>query len=718
MSIEKRRGMKINRFHAGFTLILTLFGTMFISPSLYSLRKEETKHNFLLITIDTLRSDRLSCYGSQNPKTPHIDDLAERGVLFSRAFANTSTTLPSHANILSGTTPNYHGVHENLNFIVSEELLTLAEHLKNNGYATGAFVGAYPLDSRFGLAQGFDVYDDKYSRSHSKNLASLERRAEAVIESALTWVVGRKSPWFLWIHCWDPHIPYEPPEPFKTQYKEFPYDGEVAYVDLALGKLFEHMKENDLFDSTLIIFTGDHGESLGQHGEKTHGYFAYNSSLWIPLIFVLPGAAPGHSEHYVSHIDIFPTVCDALGIEKPSFLQGTSLLPAMKGKKLPEKPIYFESLYPHYSRGWAPLKGFIHKKKKFIDSPIPELYDLDRDFDEFNNLVERKNVAKLKSQLNKIINDMTPSEKVDAAQPVDRKTRERLASLGYVSSVQVLQKKNFGIQNDIKTLLPFINRTDDAWELYKDGKQDAGIKLLKGILEERKDIDMAYKNLAAIYQETGNTEGALAILEQGLNALPTSYEIFIEYMKGLISVEQYDKVISTFEKMSIREAEYDPEIWNNLGTAYANKGSFDEAIKAFEMGLSLDDKHPELYNNLANACYSNGFQTKDPFLFSRCFEYYKKAIELDPGYSVPYFGLGHAYKQQGNLGGAIYCWERALEADPDFGQARFDLAMAYLNSGNKVKAFEMLSEYKKRHYHLMSPAERERLDALMEKCQK
>jgi tetratricopeptide (TPR) repeat protein len=189
-------------------------------------------------------------------------------------------------------------------------------------------------------------------------------------------------------------------------------------------------------------------------------------------------------------------------------------------------------------------------------------------------------------------------------------------------------------------------------------------------------------------------------------------------MKGLISVEQYDKVISTFEKMSIREAEYDPEIWNNLGTAYANKGSFDEAIKAFEMGLSLDDKHPELYNNLANACYSYGLQSRDSFLFLRCFEYYKKAFELDPGYSVPYFGLGHAYRQQGNLGEAIYCWERALEADPDFGRAHFDLAMAYLSSGDKVKAFEMLSEYKKRYFHLMSPAERERLDALLEKCQK
>jgi tetratricopeptide (TPR) repeat protein len=267
-------------------------------------------------------------------------------------------------------------------------------------------------------------------------------------------------------------------------------------------------------------------------------------------------------------------------------------------------------------------------------------------------------------------------------------------------------------------MLPFVNRTDNAWELYKEGKQEEGIKLLKGILEERKDIDMAYKNLAAIYQETGNTEESLAILEQGLNVLPTSYEILIEYMKGLISLEQYDKVISTFEEMSVREAEYDPEIWNSLGTAYANKGIFDEAIRAFEMGLSLDDKHPEFYNNLANACYSSGIQSKDSFLFSRCFEYYKKAIELDPGYSVPYFGLGHAYRQQGNLGGAIFCWEKALEADPDFRRVHFDLAMAYLSTGNKIKACALLSEYKKQYYHLIPSVDRERLDALLEECQK
>jgi tetratricopeptide (TPR) repeat protein len=170
--------------------------------------------------------------------------------------------------------------------------------------------------------------------------------------------------------------------------------------------------------------------------------------------------------------------------------------------------------------------------------------------------------------------------------------------------------------------------------------------------------------------------------------------------------------------MNIREAEYDPEIWSNLGTAYAKKGNFDEAIKAFEMGLSLDDKHPELYNNLANVCYSHGLQSKDSFIFSRCFEYYKKAIGLDPEYPAPYYGLGHAYRQQGNLGGAIYCWEKALEADPDFSQAHFDLAIAYLNTGDKTKAFDLLSEHKKRYYHLLTPAEKEKLDAFIEQCQK
>jgi len=250
-----------------FTLLLFLIclflSTFLIISPLYPKKEiKKSRLNFLLITIDTLRADRLSCYSSQHVKTSNIDTLAEKGILFSRAFANTSTTLPSHANILLGTTPLYHGVHENSNFIIREEFLTLAEHLKNYGYQTGAFVGAFPLDSRFGLNQGFDIYDDDYGTKRNQPLAYVQRKAEVVVDKALGWLSNQESPWFLWIHCFDPHDPYEPPEPFRTQYEKHPYDGEVAYVDYILGKLFNYFEINGLFEKTLIIFTGDHGESL------------------------------------------------------------------------------------------------------------------------------------------------------------------------------------------------------------------------------------------------------------------------------------------------------------------------------------------------------------------------------------------------------------------------------------------------------------------------
>lgn len=268
----------------------------------------------------------------------------------------------------------------------------------------------------------------------------------------------------------------------------------------------------------------------------------------------------------------------------------------------------------------------------------------------------------------------------------------------------------------MKVLLPYVNRIGEAWKRYKGGQGDEGIRLLKEIIGERKDIDLAYKQLAAIYQEQGNGEQAIVILGQGLEALPQSYEIYAEYVKALISADRYDQIIRSFQKTSWREAEHDPEIWNNLGTAYAKTGDFDEAIRAFETGLSLDDKHPELYNNLANACYSLGLQSGDASLYSRCFESYKKAIELDPGYAAPYYGLGHAYRQEGNMEGAIYCWGKALEVDPGFTQAHLDLAMALYNSGDKAKALDLFTDFKKRYYERLSPADKERLDAFIEKC--
>jgi arylsulfatase A-like enzyme len=375
--VQRRIFVKKLRKNFLFSLFC-LFGILINAA--VPLRGAEARKNVLLITIDTLRADRLSCYSSEHVKTPNIDALAAKSTVFTRAFALTSTTLPSHANILLGMTPLYHGVHDNLNFKVRDEYLTLAEHLKKEGYATGAFVGAFPLDSRFGLSQGFDTYDGDFGLTVSGEVVSAERPAEEVVIRALEWLNQQKSPWFLWVHCYDPHDPYEPPEPYRSQYRSSPYEGEVAYVDSAMKKLFRYLEDRDLMEKTVIAFTGDHGESLVEHGEITHGYLAYNSSIWIPLFIFNPGMKPQVIHHNVSHIDMFPTICDILNIERPPFLLGISLLPSMKGKNLERRIIYFESLLPFYDLGWAPIRGTVQGHDKFIDSPIPELYDLEKDF--------------------------------------------------------------------------------------------------------------------------------------------------------------------------------------------------------------------------------------------------------------------------------------------------------------------------------------------------
>jgi len=271
--------MKIRLKKIILFLLFILIGIISADYSIPVSKEKQANLNVLLITIDTIRPDRLSCYSRKYLQTPHIETLASKGALFKRAFAHNPTTLPSHDNILLGTPPLYHGVHDNSNFIVAQDFLTLAEYLKSEAYSTGAFVGAFPLDSRFGLTQGFDVYDDSYPSKSSTAFAYTERIAERVVHEALAWMKKQNSPWFSWIHVWDPHAPYMPPEPFKSKFKDEPYSGEVAYVDHELGKLFDYLEKNNLMENTLIILTGDHGESLGDHGELTHGYFAYNSTL-------------------------------------------------------------------------------------------------------------------------------------------------------------------------------------------------------------------------------------------------------------------------------------------------------------------------------------------------------------------------------------------------------------------------------------------------------
>ena len=696
-------------------LFIILTGIVLADNPLPASQTKQANFNVLLITIDTLRPDRLSCYSTKYLKTPRIDALAAKGAVFDRAFAHTPTTLPSHTNILLGTTPLYHGVHDNSKFRVSEDFLTLAEHLKSSGYSTAAFVGSFALDSRFGLTQGFDVYDDSYPSKSYTTFVPSERKAEKVIHSALGWLEKQDSRWFAWVHLWDPHTLYLPPEPFKTRFKDDPYSGEVAYVDSELGKLFDYLENENLTENTLVILTGDHGESLGEHGELTHTYFAYNSTLWVPLIFAGPGIDARRIDEYVSHVDIFPSLCDFLGIEKPSFLQGISLLPLMGGKKIKKRAIYFESLGPHYNQGWAPLRGFIEEREKFIESPLPEFYDLDDDFDELKNLARKTNLDKYQKKLKKIREEFSSPQQPQSRQKIDGEALEKLRSLGYVDSPVSQVKDSYEKEDDLKILLPLRQNLDRAIILHDEGEVEASIKLLEEAIEKRKDFATAYLYLYHIYKNQGDTGKAMEIMEKGLGNIPENYAILSTYGIFLVMEKKWDKGIDVLEG-AVALVNFDPEAWNFLGLAYWGKGDHEKALECYEKAISLDDSDAFAFSNMGELYFSKFMRSKKKRDITQSMEYFKKAIELDPDLVVAYRRLGAGYGILGQIKAAISVWEKALELSPKNDFLVFSLGNAHLEIGNKAQALKYFETYLVLKKGTLSPEERRRIEALIQKC--
>lgn len=677
-----------------------------------------SKLNVLLVTIDTLRADRVGAYGSQRRLTPNLDALAARGAVFTRAFAHTTVTLPSHANILLGATPSFHGVHDNLNFVVRQELVTLAEHLGGRGYATGAFVGGFPLVSFFGLDQGFSVYDDSFGGlepgGREAKAKSGERPAGEVWTGARKWLKGRGSPWFLWVHFYDPHDPYDPPEPFRTRFARNPYDGEVAYADSVLGDVLKEIGELGLDETTIVVCVSDHGESLGEHGEATHGYLAYNATIWVPFVIRVPGIPPRVVDQNVSHIDIFPTVCDALGIERPGQLQGLSLLPLMRGKKLPERPVYFESLSSYYNMGWAPLRGFVDKQSKFIDSPRPELYDLRSDFGETNDLAGEGDIGSLRKKLETIVSGQTSPEGSLAGQASDRATREKLRSLGYVASLPGPQRTEFGPEDSAAALLPYHNRAVEAMGLYRAGKIAEGMGMLREILTAKKNIGSAYLNLAAIYKKEKRPADAIAVLQLGLEAMPENYDIYYQHLNDLYESGRFDEVLAAFEASSFPQVEFDPVVWNCVGLAHWKKGDIPKALASFEKALAIDDGFAVTYHNLGTVYFDVYNKTQRPEAFASARDCFVKATTLDPAYGPAFHSLGVAYARAGDFARAIESLDRALALDPGLDEAHLFLGTAHLELGHRAEAYEHLTKYRSTPaFRLLPSAAKKRLEDLI-----
>jgi len=671
--------------------------------------------NVLLITIDTLRADRVGVYGNPQGLTPALDALARDGLVYERAYAHVPLTLPSHACILLGLTPPAHGVRDNSGFIVRQGSTTLAGLLKKQGFVTAAFVGSYPVDSRFGLNQGFDLYDDSYGSQKFQEAVFVERRAGAVVDAALGWLQGRREPWFVWVHCYDPHAPYTPPEPFKTRFASAPYAGEVAYTDSQLARIFDRLRADGTLDRTLVIVTADHGEGLGDHGESTHGYFAYESTLRVPLIVRGPGVEAGRVSSTVAHVDIFPTVCQAVGLRPPDGLQGRPL-PQTGQKAQAEREIYFECLYPFYSRGWAPLKGFLAGGRKFIDSPIPELYDLVKDPGETNNVVKPEILGEFKMKLRALESRLGEGSAASVRRSVDRETAARLRSLGYVSGGAPVKAKAFGPADDVKTRVPYANRVEKAADLAKAGKNEAAVREIKAVLTERDDTDVAYTVLAGIYRSQGRLADALSVLQAGMERLPDNFEILIVAVSSNLVARRYEEVLRLVESCTDPRRDADPEIWNSAGVAYSRLGNEDKARRAYNLALSIDRDFPAAWNNLGALEFEAASRSGDRAARDRAAAAFREALRADPSSAQAFNGLGAIARSSGDLPGAVEAWEKAVALSPELADAVYNLGRAYFDGGDKSRALAMFRRYMALRGATLNASERAEIEEWIRKC--
>ncbi|MGA2631305.1 MAG: sulfatase-like hydrolase/transferase, partial [Terriglobia bacterium] len=502
--------------------------------------------NVVLITIDTVRADHVGCYGYRQAHTPNLDALAREGALFQTVVASVPLTLPSHCSILTGTYPPLHGVRDNLGYNLGESPPTLADLLKRNGYVTAAFVGSEVLDARRGLNRGFDTYSSPFRRKMGRdnplvfNLQDLQRRAQEVVDDALGWMAahaGRPTrPFFVWIHLYDPHTPYDPPPRFRALLHD-PYDGEIAYADDAMGKFFGYLKEHALYDQTLIIAASDHGESFGEHGEFTHGYFIYDTTLLVPLIIkpsLGSGMTPRHIAAPVRTIDIAPTVLQFLGIVPPSGMQGNSLLSLMLGKTTasPTSAAYCESYYPS-EFGWSALRALRSGHLKYIDAPKPELYDLATDPQETHNLyqTQRATALELKSQFERLVARVTPKESAARA-PVSPTDLEMLASLGYIATSDPISMGSPGRSSpDPKDELGTYKALLSATHLAAEGKCASAIPSLARLTQEQPALFLGHMTLAKCNLATGRYDAAESALDSAVRLRPDNLEA--EFYRGI-----------------------------------------------------------------------------------------------------------------------------------------------------------------------------------------
>jgi len=645
----------------------------------------------ILISVDTLRADHLSCYGYSRLETPHIDSLVGGGTLFAEIYSQAPITLPSHASLFTSTYSFANGIRENAQ-VLPPGTVTLATALAAHGYDTAAFIGGYFLDRRFGLAQGFQTYDSPFEE-HALNVSlDLKRPAAQVLEDAEHWLEhsgGR--PFLLFIHLFDLHQPYNAPAAYHSRAPQSGYNQELAYVDDSLGHFFDYLAQRGLDRRALVVLVSDHGEDLGDHGEFTHGYFIYCSTLHVPLIFHWPQNAESRNSKRVAApaglIDVAPTVLSFLGIPAPASFCGHSLLVAGKGGDVPPRDVYSESTYAHDKFGWAALRSLRRGDYQYIDAPRPELYDLKRDPAQLHNLLPAQSAlaASYRERMTSLVAAFRSAPGAAPPFATAPGAAESLRALGYLDiSAPQAALDNWGV--DPKDRLLEYRRYQIAGHLARSGKAREAVAEFHAILASDPRNLPAYIDLARTdmglhqYLESANQlKAVLALDPRNVEAKELLGEIWLAEGDLEQAETEFHQLLTIVPQ--------DPDAHRELGLVLARKGDPGAATGEYRLALRLNPNDEIAHLNLGLALSSQG--DWDGAIVEE-----RAALRLAPRDDTAHVYLGAMLGQKGDRDGAMAEYREALRLNPANHLAHYNLGVALEKTGDRQGA---LREYRAAH---------------------
>jgi arylsulfatase A-like enzyme/tetratricopeptide (TPR) repeat protein len=674
--------------------------------------------NVLLITLDTTRRDRFGCYGGSSSVTPNLDRLAERGTLFENAISPVPVTLPAHATLLTGLDPQEHGVRNNGTYVLDSARVTLAEVLRSHGYATGATLGAFPVDARFGLNQGFDAYDDDFpAESRRREWQTAQRRAAQVSRAALAWIgAHRDRPFFHWAHYFDPHFPYEPPEPFAGKFPQ-PYDGEVAYVDAAVGQLLRGLDSLGVRRTTWILCVADHGEALGEHGENGHSMLVYAATQCVPCLLIPPEAGRGRAAESlrgrrvpeaIGLRDLAPTLVNALGLGRTELpASGVSLLPwLVEGTRIPNVT-YTETLVPFLEYGWSELRGVRTSRWSYVRAPRPELYDLVKDPGEATNLSARE--PEIAARLSAWCDRFAGAEGAGSVtQDLDPETIERLRSLGYVATAAPHGPSRN--EKDPKTLMPLFEKINAARTAIASQSLEEARRLAEEVLASDPGNPQATRLLGTARLQLGDWAGARRSFDDLLARFPGDFDAAVQGALARLwagDLEPAERSLADLHRRypkdgqvrdlyagllarrgraaegrrlleaALASSDAGADAWVHLARFEWNQGNVGEARRAAREALARDSTQATALAIEGESTWQSATEVGEPEagrLRVEAQARMERALALDATEPIAAFRLGWIARQAGDPTRALELYQRALSRQPDAAPTHVNLA--------------------------------------------